>query len=389
MAIINRVAARQDELAAWRRDLHAHPELGYDLVRTAATVAEKLRSFGCDDVVEGVGRSGVVGVIRGRRTSSGRVIGIRADMDALPIQELVDHPYKSRNDGRMHACGHDGHTTMLLGAAAHLAETRNFDGTVVVIFQPAEEGGAGAKAMIDDGLMDRFAIQEVYGMHNMPGIPAGRFAMRYGPIMAAADRIAFRITGNGAHAAKPHLSIDPVAIGCQLHAAVQSIVSRNVDPLDNAVVSLTQFNAGTAFNIIPQTAEIRGTVRTLEEKTRAMIFKRLEEIAAALSRQHGASVEFVLEEGYPVTVSHDANIDVIAAVARDVVGEAGVDADVAPMMGGEDFSFMLRERPGAFIWVGNGDSAGLHHPRYDFDDSVLPAGISLWVRLAEMGMPVR
>ena len=389
MAIINRVAARQDEFAAWRRDLHAHPELGYDLVRTAATVAEKLRSFGCDDVVSGIGRSGVVGVIRGRQTSSGRVIGIRADMDALPIQELVDHPYKSRHDGRMHACGHDGHTTMLLGAAAHLAETRNFDGTVVVIFQPAEEGGAGAKAMIDDGLMDRFAIQEVYGMHNMPGIPAGRFAMRYGPIMAAADRIAFRITGNGAHAAKPHLSIDPVMIGCQLHSAVQSIVSRNVDPLDNAVVSLTQFNAGTAFNIIPQTAEIRGTVRTLREATRAMIFQRLSDIAAALSRQHAASVEFVLEEGYPVTVSHDANIDFIASVARDVVGEAAVDVAVAPMMGGEDFSFMLRERPGAFIWVGNGDSAGLHHPCYDFDDSVLPAGVSLWVRLAEMRMPTR
>ncbi len=243
--------------------------------------------------------------------------------------------------------------------------------------------------MIDDGLMDRFAIQEVYGMHNMPGIPVGQFALRHGPIMAAADRLLFRINGNGAHAAKPHLSIDPVMIGCQLHAAAQSVVSRNVDPLDNAVVSLTMFNAGTAFNIIPQTAELRGTVRTLNASTRNLIFQRLEAMCDVLGRQHGAKIEFILEEGYPVTESHDANVDFAAAVARDVVGDANVDAATLPMMGGEDFSIMLLERPGAFFFIGNGDSAGLHHPCYDFDDKALPVGISLWVRLAEMAMPAK
>ena len=389
MPVVNRIAAMQEEFIAWRRDLHAHPEIGYELHRTAGIVAEKLKSFGCDEVVPGIGRSGVVGVIRGRGSGSGRVIGLRADMDALPINEITGLPHASKTPGKMHACGHDGHTTMLLGAAKYLCETRNFDGEAVLIFQPAEEGGAGAKAMLDDGLMERWRIQEVYGMHNMPGIPVGQFGITKGPIMAAADRLYLEIEGRGSHAAKPHLAIDPVLIGCQFGNAVQSVVARNVDPLEAAVVSICMFHAGDAFNVIPQTASLVGTIRTLDREVRAHVFERVTGLAQGLARQHGAELKLTLETGYPATVNHAAQAEFAAEVAADVAGTAGVDTAVPPMMGGEDFSFMLEARPGAFIFIGNGDSASLHHPGYDFDDAAIPVGVSYWARLIETAMPAR
>ncbi|MCL4766600.1 MAG: amidohydrolase [Hyphomicrobiaceae bacterium] len=387
MPVVNRVAAMQEELAAWRRDLHANPEVGYDVQRTAGIVAEKLRAFGCDEVVAGIGRTGVVGVIRGRGYGSGRVIGLRADMDALPIKEITGLPYASRTAGRMHACGHDGHTVMLLGAARYLCETRNFAGDAVLVFQPAEEGGAGAKAMLDDGLLERWRIQQVYGMHNMPGIPVGQLGITKGPIMAAADRLYLDIEGRGSHAAKPHLSIDPVLIGCQFGNAVQAVVARNVDPLEAAVVSICMFHAGDAFNVIPQTASLVGTIRTLKPEVRERVFERLTALADGLGRQHDARLDLKLETGYPATVNHAAETDFAAEVAQSVAGAQNVDTAVPPMMGGEDFAFMLQERPGAFIFIGNGDSAGLHNPGYDFADAAIPVGVSYWVRLIESAMP--
>ena len=388
MPVVNRIAGMQQEIAAWRQDLHTHPEIGYDLPRTAGFVADKLKEFGCDEVVPGVGRSGVVGVIRGRKSNSGRAIGLRADMDALPIKEITGLPYASQTPGKMHACGHDGHTSMLLGAAKYLCETRNFDGTAIVIFQPAEEGGAGAKAMLDDGLMQRWPMQEVYGMHNMPGIPVGQFGVNPGPIMAAADRLYLDIEGRGSHAAKPHLSIDPVLIGCQFGNAVQAVVSRNVDPLESAVVSICMFHGGDAFNVIPQTASLTGTIRTLKEDVRERVFDRIRALGDALAMQHGATLNLRLERGYPPTVNHPEQAACAAKAAADVVGAGHVDTNVVPMMGGEDFSFMLLERPGAFIFIGNGDSAGLHHPAYNFNDDAIPVGVSYWARLVETALPV-
>ncbi len=388
MPVVNRVVDMQEEIAAWRRDLHANPEVGYDVQRTAGIVADKLRQFGCDEVVPGIGQTGVVGVIRGRKGGSGRVIALRADMDALPIDEITGLPYASKSPGKMHACGHDGHTAMLLGAAKYLCETRNFGGEVVLVFQPAEEGGAGAKAMLDDGLLERWRVQEVYAMHNMPGIPVGQFGITKGPIMAAADRLYLDIEGRGSHAAKPHLAIDPVLIGCQFGNAVQAVVARNVDPLEAAVVSICMFHAGDTFNVIPQTASLTGTIRTLKSQVREHVFERLTGLAEGLGRQHGARLKLTLETGYPATVNHSAQTDFAAEVAGGVAGTEGVDSAVPPMMGGEDFAFMLQERPGALIFLGNGDSAGLHHPGYDFNDEAIPAGVSYWVRLAETAMPV-
>jgi amidohydrolase len=387
MPIINRAAGMLEEVTAWRRDLHENPEILYEVHRTAGIVAEKLRAFGCDEVVSGIGRTGVVGVIRGRANRSGKVIGLRADMDALPITETSGVPHASKLAGKMHACGHDGHTAMLLGAARYLCETRNFDGTAIVIFQPAEEGGAGGLAMVKDGLMDRWAIQEVYGLHNMPGLPVGHFALRPGPLMAAADGIDIAIEGYGAHASRPHMSIDPVAVGCQVHAALQTVVARNVDPLKSAVVSVTMFQAGEATNVIPQTARLRGTVRTLEPKVRDLVEKRIGEICAGVALAHGAKVALEYRRGYPVTSNHERETGVAAAAARDVAGEAAVNADMTPVMGGEDFSYMLEARPGAFIFMGTGAGAGLHHPAYDFNDAAIPAGISFWGRLVETTMP--
>jgi hippurate hydrolase len=387
MPVINRFAELLPEITEWRRDFHRQPELQYDVHKTAGTVAAKLREFGCDEVVEGIGRTGVVGVIKGRSDGSGKVVGMRADMDALPITEETGKPWASEVAGKMHACGHDGHTSMLLGAARYLAETRRFDGTVVVIFQPAEEGGAGGKAMVDDGMMDRFGVQEVYGMHNYPGLPAGRFAIRPGPIMAAADHFRISVEGRGGHAARPHATVDTLLVGTQIVQALQSIVSRNVDPLKNAVVSVTTFHTGDAFNVIPQRAELSGTARSLEPEIRDLLEHRLVAMVPKIAEAYGASAVCTYERNYPVTANHPEQTDKAIAVARDVAGETGVDPDIAPLMGGEDFSFMLNARPGAFIFVGNGDSAGLHHPEYDFNDDIIPAGASYWGRLAETLMP--
>jgi len=384
MPVINRVADLQPDIMAWRRHLHAHPELMYDVHDTAAFVAERLREFGCDEVATGLGRTGVVGVIKGRKTANGgsKVIGLRADMDALPIEEETKLPYASKVPGKMHACGHDGHTAMLLGAARYLAETRNFAGEAVVIFQPAEEGGAGADAMIKDGLMERFRIDQVYGMHNGPGLPIGSFALRPGPIMAATDAIDIRIEGVGGHAARPHKCVDSVLVGAQLVTALQSIVSRTVDPLDSAVISMCEFHAGNARNVIPQTAELKGTVRTLTPEVRDLVERRVREVVAGVAQQTGATIDLVYERGYPVVVNHPEQTEVATRIARDVAGEANVHT-VPPMMGAEDFAYMLEARPGAFIFVGNGDSAGLHHPAYNFNDEAIVYGTSYWVKLVE------
>ncbi len=386
MPIINRVAEMLPEIAAWRQDIHAHPELLFDVQRTAGVVAEKLKSFGCDEVVTGIGRTGVVGVIRGRKGEATRTIGLRADMDALPILEATGLPYKSTVDGKMHACGHDGHTAMLLGAAKYLAETRNFAGTAVVIFQPAEEGGGGGREMVKDGMMDRFAIEEVYGMHNYPGLPLGEFAIRPGPMMAAADRLYIDIEGLGGHAARPHVSIDTVLVGAQIINQLQSIVSRNVDPLEAAVVSITQFHAGTADNIIPHTARLTGTARSLTPEVRDTLEKRLHEVVEGTAKLYGAKAKLTYKRDYPVTRNHERQTAFAAEVASGVVGRERVNANVAPVMGAEDFSFMLEARPGAFIFVGNGDSAGLHHPAYNFNDEVIPVGTSYWVKLVETAL---
>jgi amidohydrolase len=387
MPVLNRIADRAEEIAEWRRDFHQHPELLYEVHRTAAEVADKLKSFGCDQVVPGIGRTGVVGVIRGKKGASGKVVGMRADMDALPIEEATGLPYASKTPGKMHACGHDGHTSMLLGAARHLCETRNFDGTAVVIFQPAEEGGAGAKAMIEDGLLDRFGIQEVYGLHNYPGMGVGKFAIRSGPLMAAADRLQIEIEGVGGHAARPHKAVDTVLVGCAIINALQQVVSRNVDPLDSAVVSITLFQAGTTDNVIPQTALLRGTARSLTPEVRDILEKRLNEVVTGTARLYGATAKLTYKRDYPITRNHEKQAAFAAAVAAQVVGRERVDDHVAPVMGAEDFSFMLEARPGAFIFVGNGDSAGLHHPAYDFNDETIPIGTSYWVKLVETALP--
>jgi len=389
MPIVNRVADLHNEIKEWRRDLHAHPELRYDVHRTAGSVAEKLKSFGCDEVVPGIGRTGVVGVIRGRKTANktgNRVIGLRADMDALPIEEETGLPYKSTVPGKMHACGHDGHTAMLLGAAKYLAETRNFAGTAVVIFQPAEEGGAGALAMVNDGLIKRFGIEEVYGMHNYPGLPVGQFAIRPGPMMAAADHLAIEIEGKGGHAARPHLAIDTILVGAQMINQLQSIVARNIDPLQSAVVSICMFQAGQTDNVIPQHAILRGTARSLTAEVRKVLQKRIGEVVEGTARTYGASAKITYTNGYPVVVNHERQTAFAADVAREIAGKDKVDVDVPPVMGAEDFAFMLNERPGAFIFVGNGDTAGLHHPAYDFNDETIPVGTSYWVRLAETAL---
>jgi len=386
MPVINRVADLHSDITAWRRDLHAHPELLFDVQRTAGTVAEKLKAFGCDEVVTGLGRTGVVGIIHGRKSSSGKTIGLRADMDALPIEEANNLPYKSTVPGKMHACGHDGHTAMLLGAARYLTETRNFAGTAVVIFQPAEEGGGGGREMVDDGLMDRFCIREVYGMHNYPGMPVGSFGIRPGPMMAAADALTIDIEGVGAHAARPHLGIDTVLVGAQIINAIQSVVARNVDPLKSAVVSICMFRAGNADNVIPQTVQLRGTARSLAADVRDLLEKRLHVVVESTAAAHGAKAKLTYKRGYPVLVNHEDQTEFAASIASQIAGPDKVDTSLPPMMGAEDFSYMLNARPGAFIWIGNGDSAGLHHPSYNFNDEAIPFGTSYWVRLVETAL---
>jgi len=382
MPILNRAAELQDEVTGWRRTLHQNPELNYDVYQTAAFVAEKLESFGCDQVAGGVGRTGIVGIIRGN-LGPGTTIGLRADMDALPIVEATGKAYASQNPGRMHACGHDGHTAMLLGAAKYLAETRNFAGSVAVIFQPAEEGGAGGLAMVEDGMMDRFGISQVYGMHNMPGLPVGQFAIRPGPIMAATAEFTITVKGRGGHAAMPHHAIDPIVIGSQIVAAMQTIASRSIDPLDSVVVTVTKFHGGDAYNIIPEQVELAGTVRTLRKEVAATAGDRIRAICAGIAAANGAKVEVDYDPNYPVTFNHPDQTVLAGNVAATIAGDGNVHREIQPLMGGEDFSYMLEARPGAFIFIGNGDTANLHHPAYDFNDEAIAHGVSYWVKLAE------
>ncbi|QWW67478.1 M20 aminoacylase family protein [Rhizobium sp. WYJ-E13] len=382
MPILNRAAELQDEVAEWRRHIHARPELLFAVETTAAFVAEKLKEFGVDEIVTGIGRTGVVGLIKGKGEGN-RTVGLRADMDALPLTEITGKPWASKTPGKMHACGHDGHTAMLLGAAKYLAETRNFNGNVAVIFQPAEEGGGGGNLMVKDGMMERFGIEEVYGMHNLPGLPVGQFATRKGPIMAATDEFTVTIKGRGGHAAQPHRTIDPIATGAQIVTNLQMIASRSVDPLRSVVVSVTKFNAGFAHNVIPNDATIAGTIRTLDEDVRAQAEARLRQVVEGICAAHGAEADINFHRNYPVTFNHADETEHAVAIASDIAGEANVNPEVDPMMGGEDFSYMLNARPGAFIFIGNGDTAGLHNPAYDFNDEAIAHGISYWVRLAE------
>jgi amidohydrolase len=386
MPVKNRFAELLPEITAWRHDFHAHPELLFDVQRTAGRVAELLGTFGVDEVITGIGRTGVVGVIKGRTDTAGRVIGLRADMDALPIREQTGVDYASTVPGKMHACGHDGHTAMLLGAAKYLAETRHFDGTVIVIFQPAEEGGGGGREMVEDGLITRWGIQEVYGMHNMPGIPVGKFAIRPGAMMAAADQFDLTITGKGGHAAKPQDCIDTTLVAAHIIVALQTIASRNVDPMAQVVVSVcTVETDSTAHNVIPQVVKLKGTVRTMDAKVQDQVEARVSAIVQGMATTLGASAVVDYRRGYPVTMNTPENTGYAAAVALAVSGQ--VDTDTAPLMGAEDFSFMLNERPGAYIFLGNGDTAMVHHPAYNFDDSAIPFGASWYAGMAEARMP--
>jgi hippurate hydrolase len=385
MPIINRVAEMQDNVAEWRRHLHQNPEILYEVHETAKFVAEKLRSFGCDVVETGIGKTGVVGIIKGRH-GEGPVVGFRADMDALPILEASGKPWASRTPGKAHSCGHDGHTAMLLGAAQYLAETRNFKGSVAVIFQPAEEGGAGALAMLNDGFMEKFDIRQVFGMHNEPRLPVGHFAIRKGSVMAAADSFEITVHGRGSHAAQPHLSVDPVLASAHIVVALQSIVSRETDPLKSLVVTVATVHGGEANNVIPGLVKLTGTVRTLLPETRDFAEKRLTEVAQATAVAHGATADVAYRRGYPVTFNHAEETDFAADVASRVAGPKSVKTDAPPHMGAEDFSYMLEKRPGAFIFIGNGDTATLHNPAYDFNDEAIPYGVSYWVTLAETAL---
>jgi amidohydrolase len=386
MPIVNRVAAMHEEITAWRRDIHEHPEIGFEVQRTAGLVADKLSAFGCDEVVPGVGKTGVVGVIRGRKTASAKVVGLRADMDALPILETTGVPYASKTPGKMHACGHDGHTAMLLGAAKYLCETRNFDGTVVVIFQPNEEGLTGGLAMVEDGLMERFGIQQVFGMHTSPNHELGKFALCAGPMLAACDKFTIEIAGKGSHAARPHEGIDPVVIAAQTIMALQTVASRTIDPLDAVVVSTCMVRAGNAFNVIPASVGLTGTIRTLSEEVRQKTHARVRTIAEGTAALFGGSAEASFEGDVPVTVNDAEKTEFAIGVASEIVGRDNVQ-HMRPIMGAEDFSHMLRKRPGAFIMIGNGVGPGLHNPGYNFNDAAIPLGVSYWVRLAETAMP--
>ena len=387
MPIKNRFAELQDEVTAWRRDIHENPEILYDTLRTSALVADKLKEFGCDEVITGIGRTGVVGVIRGRTDSKGAVVGLRADMDALPMQEMTGLPYASKTDGAMHACGHDGHTAMLLGAAKYLSETRNFDGTAVVIFQPAEEGGRGGEAMCKDGLMDRFGIREVYAIHNSPGLPVGMFAVRPGPVLASGDSFIIRLQGRGGHAAKPHDTVDTTLMMSHVITALQSVVARNMDPVQPGVLSVTSAETLTkAYNVIPDRAEIKGTIRTHSPEVRAQIPDRLKAIAEAVAEGFGGTAEVEILPGVPVTINDVTAAGYAREAAESVAGQG--KCVVQPLaMGGEDFSFMLEERPGAMIGLGNGASAALHHPEYNFNDEAIPLGCSWFAEMVETRMP--
>ncbi len=385
MPVKNRFAELLPEITAWRRDIHEHPEILFDTHRTSALVAEKLRDFGCDEIVTGIGRTGVVGIIKGKSNTSGRTIGLRADMDALPIHEETGVDYASKTPGAMHACGHDGHTAMLLGAAKYLAETRNFDGTVAVIFQPAEEGGGGGKEMVDDGMMERWNIEEVYGMHNWPGVPTGQFAIRSGPFFAATDIFEIKINGRGGHAAKPHETVDSTVLASHMILALQTIASRNADPVKSIVVSVTSFETSSkAFNVIPDTVTLKGTVRTLDPEIRDLAETRMTAIVEGTATMFGGSATLDYTRNYPVMVNSDEQTEFAAEVARAVSGDC---AEAPLVMGGEDFAFMSNARPGAYILVGNGDTAHVHHPKYNFNDEAIPAGCSWWAEIVERRLP--
>ena len=386
--IPNSIAAQAGELAEWRQDFHRHPELGYQEQRTAAKVAERLDGFGLDGVETGIGGTGVIGVLHGRGGPGGAAIMLRADMDALPIEEATGLPHASTSPGTMHACGHDGHTTMLLGAAKYLAGTRNFDGTVYFCFQPAEEGGAGAKAMLDDGLFERYRPRAVYGMHNWPGLPLGRFAVKDGPVLAAASQFDITITGSGGHAAAPHETRDPIVAGAHLVTALQTIVSRIIDPLQPAVLSVTRFEAGSAYNVIPGSALLAGTIRSFDDDVQRQIIVEMERHCAQTAAAFGVEIE--IDRGckpYPPTLNDATQADFTEAVMRETFGDANVQRGHPPTMAGEDFSFFAREVPGCYVIIGNGDSAPLHHPAYDFNDEAAPLGVAYWARLVEKALP--
>lgn len=388
MPIVNRVAELQDEVTAWRRYLHERPELGYEERETAAFVADKLRSFGVDEVHAGIGRTGVVGVLRGGPGKG--TVGLRADMDALPIQEQTGLAYASKIPGRMHACGHDGHTAMLLGAARYLAETRNFAGTVYLIFQPAEEGGAGGRAMIEDGLFERFPAERVFGLHNWPLRPLGTFAMCAGPAMAASDELTITLRGIGCHAAAPHLGRDPIVAAALLVQALQTLIARETDPIDRAVVSVTRIAGGDAYNVVPEQVELWGTIRSFAESTRQRLKRRVEEVAHGIAAAQGVTAQVRLKEGYPTTVNSPREAHLGADVAAEIVGESAVDRDPAPFLAAEDFAFMLERRPGSYIWMGTAQGEGtaqVHTPHYDFNDAAIAYGVSYWVRLVERLLP--
>ncbi len=384
MPVKNRFAELLPEISEWRRDLHEHPEILFETHRTSATVAEKLRAFGCDEVVEGLGRTGVVGLIKGK--AKGTTIGLRADMDALPIHEATGLEYASKTPGAMHACGHDGHTAMLLGAAKYLAETRQFAGDVLVIFQPAEEGGGGGDEMVKDGILERWNVSEVYGMHNWPGLELGKFAIRPGPFFAAADQFTITLTGKGAHAAKPHDGIDTTVMASHVVIALQSIVARNLDPVKQAVLSVTSFETSSkAHNVIPQSVTLLGTVRTLDPEVQDMVQERLTQVAQTTAQAFGGVADVHYHRGYPVMVNSDEQTEFAADVAKSVSGQC----DDAPLvMGGEDFAYFLNARPGAYILVGNGEGASVHHPEYNFNDDAIPAGCSWWTGIVEQRLPL-
>ncbi|SFH80197.1 M20 aminoacylase family protein [Albimonas pacifica] len=389
--IPNSIASMQAEMTEWRRDLHEHPELNYEEVRTAGVVAAKLRSWSFDEVVEGLGKTGVVGILHGHDGPAAgpekRVL-LRADMDALPILEATGAPHASKTPGKMHACGHDGHTTMLLGAAKHLAETRNFSGTLVFVFQPAEEGGGGAKAMIDDGLLARWPVRAAFGMHNHPGSPVGTMGTTPGAALAYADRFKIVIRGKGGHAAMPHLADDVIVAGAQLVTAFQSIISRRRDPMNPAVISITKFSAGSAYNVLPPEAELWGTVRVLDQALAGQLIEEMRRQCEMISAAMGCTVEAELGlDAYPVTWNDPELTKFSVEVMQEVCGEANVDPDATAVLGGEDFAFFGQVVPASFIFIGNGDTAPLHHPQYDFNDEISPLGVHYWTRIAERALP--
>ncbi len=386
MPVINSIAANADEIAAWRQHLHTIPELALDCPKTAAFVAERLTDFGVDELHEGIAQTGIVAIINGQ--GEGPTIGLRADMDALPIHEETGVPYASTHPGKMHACGHDGHTAMLLGAAKYLAETRKFSGRVALIFQPGEEAGGGGEVMVQEGIMDRFDIGQVYAIHNAPNLPLETFHTNPGPIMAAADTFHIHLNGKGGHAARPHDCVDPVPAACAMVQAFQTIVSRNLKPAERLVISVTQIHTGTTDNVIPETAYINGTVRTFDKDIQAMVVKRMEKIIAGQAAAYGIEARLEFEYGYPPTINTAGEAAFAMDAAADVVGADRVDGDKEPVMGAEDFSYMLEARPGAYLMLGQGDGVGVHHAEYNFNDQVAATGASFFARLVERAQPV-